>query len=68
MLVVEDGVSQLAARATGIDRTWVPFPALGYSEGQLADPARTVAGVPCDLVLAATPVDLAPLTGTGKRC
>lgn len=43
------------------------LPALGYSEGQLADLARTVARVPCDLVLAATPIDLAPLIATGKR-
>jgi predicted GTPase len=43
------------------------LPALGYSAGQLADLAATVARVPCDLVLAATPIDLAPLIGTGKR-
>jgi len=43
------------------------LPALGYSDGQVADLAETVARVPCDLVLAATPVDLAALIGTGKR-
>jgi predicted GTPase len=43
------------------------LPALGYSEGQLADLAATVARVPCDLVLAASPVDQAPLIATGKR-
>jgi predicted GTPase len=43
------------------------LPALGYSQAQLADLAETVARVPCDLVLAATPIDLAPLIATGKR-
>jgi predicted GTPase len=43
------------------------LPALGYGEGQLADLGRTVARVPCDLVLSATPIDLAPLIATGKR-
>ena len=43
------------------------LPALGYSAAQLADLAQTVARVPCDLVLAATPVDLAPLLATGKK-
>ena len=43
------------------------LPALGYSAEQLADLAATVARIPCDLVLAATPVNLAPLIDTGKR-
>jgi predicted GTPase len=42
------------------------LPALGYSEAQLADLAQTVARVPCDLVLSATPVDLASLIAVGK--
>jgi predicted GTPase len=43
------------------------LPALGYSAGQLDDLAQTVARVPCDLVLVATPVDLAPLVATQKK-
>jgi len=42
------------------------LPALGYSEGQLAELAQTVARVPCDLVLSATPADLAALIPTSK--
>jgi predicted GTPase len=42
------------------------LPAMGYSEGQLADLAQTVARVPCELVLSATPADLASLIVTGK--
>ena len=34
------------------------LPALGYREEQVDDLRRTVAAVPCDLVLAATPIDL----------
>lgn len=43
------------------------LPALGYSEAQLAELAQTVTRVPCDLVLVATPVDLAHLIATEKR-
>lgn len=35
------------------------LPAMGYSAAQLADLEATIAGTPCDLVLVATPVDLA---------
>lgn len=34
------------------------LPAMGYSPHQVADLAATIAAVPCDLVLAATPIDL----------
>ncbi|MBT0651910.1 cyclic 2,3-diphosphoglycerate synthase [Geomobilimonas luticola] len=34
------------------------LPAMGYSPAQVADLAATIAAVPCDLVLAATPIDL----------
>ncbi|MEK7215740.1 MAG: GTP-binding protein, partial [Chloroflexota bacterium] len=34
------------------------LPALGYDEGQRRDLAATIAAVPCDLVLSATPIDL----------
>jgi predicted GTPase len=37
------------------------LPALGYRPGQVADLSATIAAVPCDLVLAATPIDLARL-------
>jgi predicted GTPase len=37
------------------------LPAMGYSAGQLADLEATVAAVPCDLVLVATPIDLSRL-------
>jgi predicted GTPase len=34
------------------------LPAMGYSAQQMADLTRTMASVPCDLILCATPVDL----------
>jgi predicted GTPase len=37
------------------------LPAMGYSAEQLADLAATIAAVPCDAVLVATPIDLARL-------
>uniref|UniRef100_A0A831UC56 GTPase n=1 Tax=Geobacter metallireducens TaxID=28232 RepID=A0A831UC56_GEOME len=42
------------------------LPAMGYSPAQLADLARTIEAVPCDLVVAATPIDIVRLTGTGR--
>jgi predicted GTPase len=36
-------------------------PAMGYSELQLADLKATLAGIPCDMILSATPVDLGRL-------
>lgn len=42
------------------------LPAMGYSASQVADLARTIEAVPCDLVVAATPIDIARLTGTGR--
>lgn len=37
------------------------LPAMGYRPEQVAELAATIAAVPCDLVLAATPIDLARL-------
>jgi predicted GTPase len=37
------------------------LPAMGYSPEQLTDLAATIAAVPCDVVLIATPIDLARL-------
>ncbi|ABK98198.1 cyclic 2,3-diphosphoglycerate synthase [Pelobacter propionicus] len=37
------------------------LPALGYRPEQVAELGATISGVPCDLVLAATPIDLARL-------
>jgi predicted GTPase len=37
------------------------LPAMGYRPEQVEDLARTIDAVPCDLVLAATPIDLARL-------
>lgn len=37
------------------------LPAMGYSSAQLADLAATIAAIPCDTILVATPVDLARL-------
>ncbi|MBE2887441.1 cyclic 2,3-diphosphoglycerate synthase [Geobacter anodireducens] len=42
------------------------LPAMGYSPAQVADLTRTIDTVPCDLVIAATPIDIARLTGTGR--
>jgi predicted GTPase len=36
-------------------------PAMGYSEAQLEDLRKTLEAVPCDLVLSASPVDLASI-------
>jgi predicted GTPase len=38
---------------------------MGYSPQQLADLAATIAAVPCDAVLVATPIDLARLIDMG---
>jgi predicted GTPase len=35
------------------------LPAMGYSAGQIAEMVRTIDAVPCDVVVIATPVDLA---------
>jgi len=35
------------------------LPAMGYGEGQIHDLEETIRRVPCDLVIAATPIDLA---------
>jgi predicted GTPase len=37
------------------------LPAMGYSAGQLEELAASIAAVPCDLVLVATPIDLSRL-------
>jgi predicted GTPase len=37
------------------------LPAMGYSPAQLADLEATIAAVPCDLVVVATPIDLSRL-------
>jgi predicted GTPase len=42
------------------------IPALGYRPEQVAELSRTIAAVPCDLVLAATPIDLARVVRTDK--
>jgi len=42
------------------------LPAMGYSEGQLADLKATLDAVPADLVLVATPADLAALIPLNK--
>jgi len=42
------------------------LPAMGYRPGQVAELARTIEAVPCDLVVAATPSDIVRLTGTGR--
>ncbi len=42
------------------------LPAMGYGPGQMADLSRTIAAVPCDLVLCATPAALRPLLAIDK--
>jgi predicted GTPase len=42
------------------------IPALGYRPEQVAELERTIAAVPCDLVLAATPIDLARLVASAR--
>ncbi|MEW6295133.1 MAG: GTPase [Candidatus Diapherotrites archaeon] len=43
------------------------LPAMGYSKGQLKELEKTINAVPCDLVLAGTPIDLAKIVKTNKR-
>jgi predicted GTPase len=42
------------------------LPAMGYGEPQVAALAQTIANTPCDLVLVATPIDLARLVDIDK--
>ena len=42
------------------------LPAMGYRPEQVADLAATIAAVPCELILSATPIDLARLVKTDK--
>ncbi len=42
------------------------LPAMGYSPGQIEELERTIDSVPCDLVLVATPVDLAQVARFSK--
>jgi predicted GTPase len=44
------------------------LPAMGYSANQLADLEATIAAVPCDLVLVATPVDLKRIIRISQPC
>jgi len=44
------------------------LPAMGYSAAQLRDLAATVAAVPCDTVIVATPVDLPRLIRISQPC
>lgn len=44
------------------------LPAMGYSAAQLADLEATIATVPCDLVLVATPVDLKRVIRISQPC
>jgi predicted GTPase len=42
------------------------LPAMGYSAAQLRDLSETLANIDCDLILSATPVNLAPLLSLDK--
>jgi predicted GTPase len=42
------------------------LPAMGYGARQMADLERTIAAVPCDLVLVGTPIDLARVVHIAK--
>jgi predicted GTPase len=42
------------------------LPAMGYNTGQVGDLAATIAAVPCELVLAATPIDLGRLVVSSR--
>lgn len=44
------------------------LPAMGYSASQLADLEATVASAPCDLVIVATPIDLARTIRISQPC
>lgn len=43
------------------------LPAMGYGAAQLADLARTIDATPADVVVSATPIDLAALISVNKR-
>lgn len=42
------------------------LPAMGYSSGQIKDLEETINDCPCDLVLSATPIDLAAVVTVNK--
>ena len=54
-------VGSLAALYARYPHIGPVLPAMGYRPEQVAELAATIASVPCDLVLAATPIDLARL-------
>jgi len=55
---------------TGVYRQWPQIgpvlPAMGYWPGQLQDLGKSIENVPCDLVLAATPIDLAAVIKSSR--
>ena len=42
------------------------LPAMGYGDSQTAELSRTIAAVPCDAIIAGTPIDLARLVETDR--
>jgi predicted GTPase len=54
-------VGSLAATFAAWPHLTEILPAMGYSPEQLADLEASVAAVPCDVVLVATPIDLSRL-------
>ncbi|HEU4364091.1 MAG TPA: cyclic 2,3-diphosphoglycerate synthase [Candidatus Krumholzibacteria bacterium] len=44
------------------------LPAMGYGEEQIADLEKTIASIPCDVVLVGTPIDLSRLVRIEKPC
>jgi predicted GTPase len=51
-------VGEIADTFKAYPSTGTLLPAMGYGERQMKDLEATIAAVPCDLVLVATPVDL----------
>jgi predicted GTPase len=58
-------VGQLAEVLDAHPAIEAALPAVGYSPEQLADLERSIAAIPCDAVLAATPIDLGRLVSVG---
>lgn len=68
--VVVDPRPHAVGSLVGVYAQWphigTVLPAMGYWPGQLQDLARSIERVPCDLVLAATPIDLAALIKSSR--
>ncbi|MEA3336450.1 MAG: cyclic 2,3-diphosphoglycerate synthase [Chloroflexota bacterium] len=59
-------VRSIAATYDKYPTTGAVLPAMGYGDQQIADLSETIANVPCDLVIIATPIDLTKVARIDK--